>query len=169
VTGVRRISTLLAGAAAGAFAATVLLRRRRPSVTPERLDPRAQELREKLAEARSARADENDFAAAGMAAETAVEEPAAPPPAPPRPPAETAVEKPVASPPAPPRAPAETAVEKPAAPPPAPPRPPAETADPERPKPGGPADEFEAMRRRVHEEGRAAAEEMRRDPEDGAD
>jgi hypothetical protein len=150
VTGVRRISTLLAGVAAGAFAATVLLRRRRPSVTPERLDPRAQELREKLAEARSARADEDDFAAAGMAAETAVEEPAAPPPAPPRPPAETAVEKP-------------------AAPPPAPPRPPAETAEPERPKPGGPADEFEAMRRRVHEEGRAAAEEMRRDPEDGAD
>jgi hypothetical protein len=150
VTGVRRISTLLAGAAAGAFAATVLLRRRRPSVTPERLDPRAQELREKLAEARSARADEDDFAAAGMAAETAVEEPAAPPPAPPRPPAETAVEEP-------------------AAPPPAPPRPPAETAEPERPKSGGPADEFEAMRRRVHEEGRAAAEEMRRDPEDGAD
>ncbi len=131
MTGVRRISTLLAGAAAGAFAATVLLRRRRPTVAPERGDPRAQELREKLAEARSARADEDDFAAAGMAAETAVEEPATPPPAPPRPPAET--------------------------------------SEPERPKPGGPADEFEAMRRRVHEEGRAAAEEMRRDPESGAD
>lgn len=145
----RRISTLLAGAAAGAFAATVLLRRRRPTVAPERVDPRAQELREKLAEARSARADEDDFAAAGMAAETAVEEPAAPPPAPPRLPAETAVEEPAASPPAPP--------------------PPAETSGPERPKPGGPADEFEAMRRRVHEEGRAAAEEMRRDPEGGAD
>ena len=84
-----------------------------------------------------------------MAAETAVEEPAAPPPAPPRPPAETAVEEPAASPPAPP--------------------PPAETSEPERPKPGGPADEFEAMRRRVHEEARAAAEEMRRDPEGGAD
>jgi hypothetical protein len=146
---VRRISTLLAGAAAGAFAATVLLRRRRPTVAPERVDPRAQELREKLAEARSARADEDDFAAAGMAAETAVEEPAAPPPAPPRPPAETAVEEPAASPPAPP--------------------PPAETSEPECPKPGGPADEFEAMRRRVHQEGRAAAEEMRRDPEGGAD
>ena len=126
-----RLSTLLAGAAAGAFAATVLLRRRRPTLAPERLDPRAQELREKLAEARNARADEDDFAAAGMAAETAVEEPAGPPPVPPRPPAEA--------------------------------------SEPERPKPGGPADEFEAMRRRVHEEGRAAAEEMRRDPEGGAD
>ena len=131
MTGVRRVSTLLAGAAAGAFAATVLLRRRRPTLAPERLDPRAQELREKLAEARNARADEDDFEAAGMAAETAVEEPAAPPPAPPRPPAEA--------------------------------------SGPERPKPGGPADEFEAMRRRVHEEARAAAEEMRRDPEGGAD
>jgi len=126
-----RLSTLLAGAAAGAFAATVLLRRRRPTLAPERLDPRAQELREKLAEARNARADEDDFEAAGMAAETAVEEPAAPPPAPPRTPAEA--------------------------------------SGPERPKPGGPADEFEAMRRRVHEEARAAAEEMRRDPEGGAD
>jgi hypothetical protein len=130
VTGVRRVSTLLAGAAAGAFAATVLLRRRRPTLAPERLDPRAQELREKLAEARNARADEDDFEAAGMAAETAAEEPAAPPPLPPRPPAEA--------------------------------------SEPERPKPG-PADEFEAMRRRVHEEGRAAAEEMRRDPEGGSD
>ena len=90
-------------------------------------DPRAQELREKLAEARNARADEDDFEAAGMAAETAVEEPAAPPPAPPRPPAET--------------------------------------SEPERRSPAEPADEFEAMRRRVHEEARAAAEEMRRDPE----
>ncbi len=146
----RRVSTLLAGAAAGAFAATVLMRRRRPTLAPERLDPRAQELREKLAEARNARADEDDFEVAGMAAETAVEEPAAAPPAPPLPPAETAVEDP-------------------AAPPPAPPLPPAEVSGPERPKPGGPADEFEAMRRRVHEEARAAAEEMRRDPEGGAD
>jgi hypothetical protein len=131
VTGVRRVSTLLAGAAAGAFAATVLLRRRRPTLAPERLDPRARELREKLAEARDARADEDDFQAAGMAAETAVEEPTAPSPAPPKPPAEA--------------------------------------PEPERPKPAGPADEFEAMRRRVHEEARAAAEEMRRDPEDEAD
>ena len=133
MTGVRRVSTLLAGAAAGAFAATVLLRRRRPTLAPERLDPRAQELREKLVEARNARADEDDFEAAGMVAETAAEEPAAPPPVPPRP------------------------------------QPPAEASEPERPKPGVPADEFEAMRRRVHEEGRAAAEEMRRDPEGGGD
>lgn len=126
MTGVRRVSTLLAGAAAGAFAATVLLRRRRPTLAPERLDPRAQELREKLAEARNARADEADFEAAGMAAETAVEEPAAPPLAP---------------------------------------RPSAKSSRPETPKPGEPADEFEAMRRRVHEEARAAAEEMRRDPD----
>jgi hypothetical protein len=121
VTEVRRVSTLLAGVAAGAFAATVLLRRRRPTLAPERPDPRALELREKLAEARHARADEEDFEAAGMAAETAVEEPAALPPSPP------------------------------------------ETSAPEASKPAEPADEFEAMRRRVHEEARAAAEEMRRD------
>jgi len=124
---VRRVSTLLAGAAAGAFATTVFLRRRRPALAPERLDPRARELREKLAEARHARADEDEFEVAGMAAETAVEEP-----------------------PAPPRGP----------------RPTPQASPPETPKRGGPADEFEAMRRRVHEEGRAAAEEMRRDPDD---
>jgi hypothetical protein len=127
VTGVRRVSTLLAGAAAGAFAAAVLLRLRRPTLAPERLDPRARELREKLAEARTARADEEDFEAAGMAAETAVEEPAALPPSPP------------------------------------------ETSEPEASKPAEPADEFEAMRRRVHEEARAAAEEMRRDPDADGD
>ncbi len=125
MTGVRRLSTLLAGAAAGAFAATIFLRRR-PTLAQERSDPRAQELREKLAEARNARADEADFEAAGMVAEAAVEEPAAPPPAPRRSPEEK--------------------------------------SRPETPTPGGPADEFEAMRRRVHEEARAAAEEMRRDP-----
>ncbi|HLM32585.1 MAG TPA: hypothetical protein VK285_00840 [Gaiellaceae bacterium] len=123
----RRVSTLLAGAAAGAFAAAVLLRRRRPRVAHERLDPRARELREKLAEARTARADEEDFEAAGMAAETAVEEPAAPPTSP------------------------------------------AEVSEPETSKPAEPADEFEAMRRRVHEEARAAAEEMRRDPDADGD
>jgi len=128
VTEVRRVSTLLAGVAAGAFAATVLLRRRRPSLAPERPDPRALELREKLAEARNARADEEDFEAAGMGAETAVEEPVAPPRL-------------------------------------APP----ETSEPETPTPAEPMDEFEAMRRRVHEEARAAAEEMRRDPEGDAD
>lgn len=125
MTGVRRVSTFLTGAVAGAFAATVLLRRRRAAPAPERLDPRAQELREKLAEARNARADEDDFEAAGMAAETAVEEPASSRPAP---------------------------------------DPAAEASRPETPKPA-PADEFEAMRRRVHEEARAAAEQMRRDPD----
>jgi hypothetical protein len=124
---VRRVSTLLAGAAAGAIAATVFLRRRRPALAPERLDPRARELREKLAEARNARADEEEFEVAGMAAETAVEEPAAPP-----------------------RGQQATP----------------EASPPETPKRGEPADEFEAMRRRVHEEGRAAAEAMRRDPDD---
>ncbi len=93
-------------------------------LAPERLDPRARELREKLAEARNARADEDEFEAAGMAAETAVEEPATPPRAE---------------------------------------RPSAELSRPESSTPGEPADEFEAMRRRVHEEGRAAAEAMRRD------
>jgi hypothetical protein len=69
-----------------------------------------------------------------------------------------------------------------AAPPPAaPPPPPAPTGGPPAPRPEPPArppsppepppaDEFEAMRRRVHEEGRAAAEQMRRSadpPEQG--
>jgi hypothetical protein len=105
-----RLSTLLAGAAAGAFAATVLLRRRRPTLAPERLDPRAQELREKLAEARQASVDEAEFEAAGMGAETIV-------------------------------------------------------AEDVRPGEPPPANEFEAMRRRVHEEARAAADEMRRQAE----
>ncbi len=37
-------------------------------------DPRAAELREKLAQAREGAADEDDFAAAGMGAETIVED-----------------------------------------------------------------------------------------------
>ena len=122
----RRVSTLLA-AAAGVFAAIVFLRRRWPALAPERVDPRARELREKLAEARNARADEDEFEVAGMAAETALEEPAAP-----------------------------HRGQRPAP----------EASPPETPKRGGPADEFEAMRRRVHEEARAAAEEMRRNPDD---
>jgi hypothetical protein len=131
----RRLSTLLAGAAAGAFAATVFLRRQRPPLASETPDARAEELREKLAEARTARADEADFEVAGMAAETAVEEHLAP---------EKAAEKTTPAP-----------VQRPS---PKQPR-------PETQAPGGPADEFEAMRRRVHEEARAAAEEMRRDPD----
>jgi len=57
---------------------------------------------------------------------------------------------------------------KPAEPPhtPPPPQPEAKPA-PSAPPPGPPpADEFEAMRRRIHEEGKAAAEEMRRAPDE---
>lgn len=99
----------LLGAAAG------LLYRRRPQVHPGAAppaDPRAEELRQKLAEARTSRADEDDFEAAGQGAETVITD-----------------------------------------------------EDPKK-RPFSPAgDEFEAMRRRIHEEGKAAAEEMRR--EDG--
>jgi hypothetical protein len=69
-----------------------------------------------------------------------------------------------------------SAVEPPKAPeppPPAPPPPPAEPPPPSQPKGGPapppgppPADEFEAMRRRIHQEGKAAAEEMRRTPDE---
>jgi hypothetical protein len=118
----------------------VLARLRRPVETPSLPDERAEELRRKLAEARAAAADQDDFEAAGMGAETIVEEspraepaePAEPEPAPP-----AAEEKPES------------------ASPPAAPEPP-------------PKDEFEAMRRRIHKEGKAAAEEMRHsaDPPD---
>lgn len=110
----------LAGAAAGAVLAGL---RRRPGEALQPADPRAEELRRKLAEARTTPADEGDFEVAGMGAETVVEEPEPPRPAPP---------------PSPP-----------------PPPPPAEETRP-------PSEEFEAMRQRIHEEGRAAAEEMRR-------
>jgi hypothetical protein len=115
---VQRNAALALGALAGAAAA--LLFRRRPRTEPgaaprQQSRDQAEELRRKLAEARVTQADEDDFAAAGMGAETMVtEEPR----------------------------PAESALSEPE----------------ERP----PSDEFEAMRRRVHEEGRAAAEEMRR-------
>jgi gas vesicle protein len=100
---------LVAGAIVGAAAALVLRHRRSvalPSATSPP-DPRAEELRQKLDEARRAEVDERDFEAAGMGAETIVAE---------------------------------------------------ENVSQEPP----PANEFEAMRRRVHEEARAAAEEMRR-------
>jgi hypothetical protein len=143
----------LAGAAVGA----ALARFRRPAPAPAGApDDRAEELRRKLAEARAAVADEDDFEAAGMGAETLVEEaPRAEPP-----PAEEA-----------PRAepqPVEEVVERPVVqtPPPEPkPKPEPEAAEPPRPpKPSEPPprDEFEAMRRRIHEEGKAAADEMRR-------
>jgi hypothetical protein len=132
VTEVRQKAKLALVALAGAAVGVALARFRRPTETPaEAPDDRAEELRRKLAEARAAFADEDDFEAAGMGAETVVEEP---PPAAgtPEPPAEP-LPKPKPK-PVPPKAPTEP-----------PPR-----------------DEFEAMRRRIHEEGKAAAEEMRR-------
>jgi hypothetical protein len=119
----QRNAALAVGALAGAAAALLLRRRPRtePGAAPRELVPdQAEELRRKLAEARVTHADEDEFAAAGMGAETMVTE--EPRPREPRP--------------------AESALSEPE----------------ERP----PSDEFEAMRRRVHEEGRAAAEEMRR-------
>jgi hypothetical protein len=97
------------GALAGAAAALLVGRRRiQPVAQPlPPPDPRADERRRRLDEAREAAVDEGEFQAAGMGAETIVSE-------------ELAGPEPV------------------------------------------PANEFEAMRRRVHEEARAAAEEMRR-------
>jgi hypothetical protein len=120
---VRRNAALAVAALAGAAAGAVLAGlRRRPGEALQPADPRAEELRRKLAEARTTPADEGDFEVAGMGAETVVEEP-------PRP-----------------------------APPPSPPPSPAPPTEETRP----PSEEFEAMRQRIHEEGRAAAEEMRR-------
>jgi hypothetical protein len=133
---VRSNAKLALVAAAGAAVGALLARYRRPAEAPAApSDRRAEELRRKLAEARAAAADENDFEAAGMGAETLVEEPVqeAPPAS-------------VGRPPEPEPAPPAKGPQKPAA---------------ERP----PSDEFEAMRRRIHEESRAAAEEMRRSAE----
>jgi hypothetical protein len=81
--------TAALAAVGGAALATVLLRRRRgpveqlapgaevlptPQPTEPAADPRADELRRKLAEAREGAADEQDFEAAGMGAETIVDE-----------------------------------------------------------------------------------------------
>lgn len=102
-----RNAAFTVGALLGAAAA--LLYRRRPQLpTP---DPRTEELRQKLAEARTSRADEDDFQAAGQGAETVI----------------------------------------------------ADEDPKKRPFSRPPGDEFEAMRRRIHEEGKAAAEEMRRE------
>jgi hypothetical protein len=131
---VQRNAALAVGALAGAAAALFLRRRPRtePGAAPREVPQpdQAEELRRKLAEARATQADEDDFQAAGMGAETMVTEE-------PRP--RTSISTPQ------PTTPAQQA-------------PPGETVPAERP----PNDEFEAMRRRVHEEGRAAAEEMRR-------
>ena len=145
-----RIRNLALVALAGAAVGAVLARLRRPAEAPAPpADDRADELRRKLDEARAAAADQDDFEAAGMGAETIVEEaPRAEPKSEPEPKPEPKSE-PEPEPPAPP-------ADRPKAPPPAP-------AAGEAP----PQDEFEAMRRRIHEEGKAAAEEMRRsaDPE----
>ena len=66
-------TALLAGAVTGAAAALFLRVRRRAREEPAGPpDPRAAELREKLAQAREEAADEDDFEAAGMGAETIV-------------------------------------------------------------------------------------------------
>ena len=102
-------AALALGALAGAAAAVIFGRKsaRVPDKVAPPADPRADELRRELDEARQADVDESEFTVAGMGAETIIAE---------------------------------------------------EPSSREPP----PANEFEAMRRRVHEEGRAAAEEMRR-------
>jgi hypothetical protein len=166
---VRRNAKLALVALAGAVVGAVVARFRRPAEAPAgAADDRTEELRRKLAEARAADVDENDFEVAGMGAETVVEEPAAEPePAPPAgpqpsPPAESETDPaPADADPAPAaeELPAKTA-QLPAQPtePSTPPPPPARGEPP-------PQDEFEAMRRRIHEEGKAAADEMRRSAE----
>jgi hypothetical protein len=116
----RRNAVVAAVAVAGAAAGAAFARlRRRPERGPEAgADPRAEELRRKLEEARDAPAEEDEFQAAGMGAETIVEEPRATPPT---------------------------------------------DAAPDDEPPS--SREFEAMRRRVHEEAREAAEEMRKGPD----
>ena len=108
----KRNAALVAGALTGAVAAVFLRGRRGAPTAPldEAGDARAAELREKLAQAREGAADEDDFEAAGMGAETIVHD--------------------------------------------------------EAPEPDPDVD---AARRRVHEQGRAAADEMRRSAEPGAE
>jgi hypothetical protein len=132
----QRNAALALGALAGAAAAFLFRRKARtePGAGPRQQPPdQAEELRRKLAEARATHAEEDDFEAAGMGAETMVTEEPRPQPATPPPPP---------------------------APPSTSPQPPATSQG--QPQP---VDTFEAMRRRVHEEGRAAAEEMRRQAE----
>jgi hypothetical protein len=112
---VNQTAALALGALGGAAAAVLFGRKRAwvPARATPPADPRADELRRKLDEARQADVDESEFNVAGMAAETIVPD------------------------------------------------------EPGRRDPS-PANEFEAMRRRVHEEARAAAEEMRRQAETDA-
>jgi hypothetical protein len=74
---VQRNAALALGALAGAAAALFLRRRPRsePGAGPRQHPPdQAEELRRKLAEARATHAEEDDFEAAGMGAETMVTE-----------------------------------------------------------------------------------------------
>ena len=124
------------GALLGAAAAIVWDRRSRLRAVPAP-EARQRELREKLAGAHQAEAP---------APATDAPPPAAEPPSPPEPP------PPAPSPPEQPPPPS----------PPEQPQPPQPKARPAPPPGPPPADEFEAMRRRIHQEGKAAAEEMRR-------
>jgi outer membrane biosynthesis protein TonB len=134
---VNRNAAFGVGALLGAAAAIVWDRRSRLRAVPAP-EARQRELREKLAGAHQAEAP---------APATDAPPPAAEPPSPPEPP------PPAPSPPErPPPAPS----------PPEQPPPPQPKARPAPPPVPPPADEFEAMRRRIHQEGKAAAEEMRR-------
>ena len=78
-----------------------------------------------------------------------------------RPPEPPATGAPTAEPPKPPEPPSPE-------PPSPPPEPEAKPVSPPPPPGPPPADEFEAMRRRIHEEGKAAAEEMRKPPDEAS-
>jgi hypothetical protein len=78
------------------------------------------------------------------------------------------VPAPAAEPPKPPVPAAEPPKQSEASPSPPPPQTEAKPPPPPEPPSPPPADEFEAMRRRIHEEGKAAAEEMRRGPDEGS-
>jgi hypothetical protein len=137
---VNRNAAFGVGALIGAAAALVWDRRTRLQPAPAPTEGR-RELREKLAETQQPEPPQQP---------AAPPEPQATAPKPPPPEAKAAA-------PPPPEA-------KAAAPPP----PEAKAAAPPPPPGPPPADEFEAMRRRIHEEGKAAAEEMRRAPEEAS-
>jgi hypothetical protein len=138
---VKRITKLAVVALLVGVVGAVLARLKRPPAAPSAPpDERTEELRRKLAEARAAAADQDEFEAAGMGAETIVDEPPRAAPGEPERPVDEQ------------EAVAERAPEKKE------PSPPASPSPSEPP----PQDEFEAMRRRIHQEGKAAAEEMRR-------
>jgi hypothetical protein len=146
----------------GAIGAVVARLRHPVEAPPGPGDERTEELRQKLAEARAAAADQDDFEAAGMGAETIVEEsPRAEPGQPEKP---AAAPEPAPEPAPPPPKALEKVEKKPEKtekkPEPAPAKEQAPPAAPGSETP--PQDEFEAMRRRIHEEGKAAADEMRR-------